>query len=116
MTDSPKAEEAPESERDSLGGRIIVVIAALICFFFATTLRDVRLPLLSLFPLPAPPVPTSIVQRDAALDVIVLSEGDQPLAGASVRVFAMHEGRAYFAGDRDSDAAGRVRECGATPT
>jgi hypothetical protein len=84
------------------------MLAGLVCFLFATTLRDVRLLSLPLPPIPAPPVPESITLRDAALDVTVVTEAEQPLAGASVRVFVMREGKAYFAGDRDTDAAGRA--------
>lgn len=102
------AAEAPP-DRGSLGSRFVVVIAALVCFFFATTLRDVRLLPLTLASIPAPPVPASVAVRDAALDVTVVTEAEQPLAGASVRVFVMREAKAYFAGDRDTDAAGRAR-------
>src|SRR5262249_34487867 len=97
-----------EPGRGALLGRLVVVMAALVCFFFATTLRDTSLGWLPLPPIPAPPVPASVTLRDAALDVVVTAEDGQPLAGASVRVFAMREGKAYFAGDRDTDAAGRA--------
>src|SRR4051812_42149919 len=97
-----------QGERGSLGGRFVVMLAGLVCFLFATTLRDVRLLPLPLPPIPAPPVPESVALRDAALDVTVVTEAEQPIAGASVRVFVMRDGRAYFAGDRDTNAAGRA--------
>jgi protocatechuate 3,4-dioxygenase beta subunit len=92
----------------SLAGRLIVVFAALVCFFFVTTLRDVLL--LPPLPasIPAPPVPATVMDRDAGLDAIVVDEAGHPIAGASVRVFAMREGRAYYAGDRDTAADGRA--------
>ena len=99
---SPAPREAPRASR------AVAVLAALVCFFFVITLRDVSLfrPLLPA--LPAPPVPASVVDRDAALGVTVVDEALQPLAGASVRVFVLREGKAYFAGDRNADAAGRA--------
>jgi len=94
--------------RGALLNRLVVIMAALVCFLFTTTLRDTRLLILPLPPIPAPPVPASVTLRDAALEVTVTTDADQPLAGASVRVFVMREGKAYFAGDRDTDAAGRA--------
>src|SRR5689334_6462634 len=92
--------------QDARLGRLVVLVAALVCFFFTTTLRDTPLWWLPLPPIPAPPVPASVTLRDASLEVTVTTEGDQPLAGASVRVFAIRDGKAYFAGDREADAAG----------
>jgi hypothetical protein len=90
-------------------GRLIVGLAALICFFFVTTLRDVALHLPLPAPIPAPPVPLEISERDAALEVQVVDEAERPVAGASVRVFTIRDKKAYFAGDRDSDAEGWSR-------
>ena len=88
--------------------RAVAVLAALVCFFFVVTLRDVSL-FRPLPPsIPAPLLPSSVPDRDASLGVTVVDEADHPIAGASVRVFAMHEGRAYFAGDRNADGGGRA--------
>jgi hypothetical protein len=92
----------------SISGRLIVLLAALICFFFVTTLRDVALSLPLLPAIPAPPVPASVTERDASLDVDVVDDGGRALEGASVRVFAMHEGKAYYAGDHDTGKDGRA--------
>lgn len=94
---------------DAFWGSVIVWIAGLVCFFFATTLRDVRLHRLPPPPIPAPPIPLDVTERDAELSVTVVDEQDQPVPGASVRVFVMREGKAYFAGDRDAGADGRAR-------
>jgi protocatechuate 3,4-dioxygenase beta subunit len=84
------------------------LLGALVCFFFVVTLRDVSL-FRALPPsIPAPMVPRSVPDRDASLSVTVVDEAGAPLSGASVRVFAMHEGKGYFAGDRNADAAGRA--------
>jgi len=99
--------DAPAS-RPSRAERLIVLVAALVCFFFATTLRDVALRPLPII-IPAPPIPAGVAVRDAGLEVIVVDEAEKPIVGASVRVFAMHEGKAYFAGDRSADETGRAR-------
>jgi protocatechuate 3,4-dioxygenase beta subunit len=79
--------------------------------------------------LSAPPVPVEVTERDGALDVTVrgaaaqgLDAGDgdggteavagEPLAGASVRVFALIAGQAYLAGSGESDASGVVHFTG----
>jgi len=101
---------AGSSARDEgLLGRLVVALAALICFFFVTTLRDTALRLPLPPPIPAPPVPEEISVRDAALDVLVVDEAERPVAGASVRVFTIRDKKAYFAGDRDSDPGGWSR-------
>jgi Carboxypeptidase regulatory-like domain/PDZ domain len=91
-----------------LRGKLLIGLAALVCVLFATTLRDTRLGWLTAGLLAGQPLPASITDRDAALDVIVVNEGEAPLLGASVRVFALRDGKAYFAGDRDADATGRA--------
>ena len=84
------------------------MLAALVCFFFVVTLRDVSL-FRALPPsIPAPMVPRSVPDRDASLSVTVVDEAERPAAGASVRVFAMRDGKAYFAGDRNADGSGRA--------
>lgn len=93
--------------------RVVTLVAAVVCFFFATTLRDVRLRVLVATMLPAPPVPVEVV-RDARVDALVVDEADAPLPGASVRAFAMRPDaggaiRAYFAGEATTDGAGRAR-------
>jgi protocatechuate 3,4-dioxygenase beta subunit len=55
----------------------------------------------------APPVPAEVKDRDGALDVAVRDGPDgPPLAGATVRAFALIAGQAYLAGARDTDRAG----------
>lgn len=87
-------------------GRLVIVLAAFVCLFFVTGLRDTlllrSLAELALAPLLAAPG----TERDAELHVAVVDEADRPLAAASVRVFAMREGRAFFAGDRNADRNG----------
>ncbi len=104
--DDPKATNA--GDEGSLASRLIVLLAALVCFFFVTTLRDVALGLPLPLSIPAPPVPASVMERDAALDVEVVDDTGHAMPGASVRVFAMRENKAYFAGDHDTGEAGRA--------
>src|SRR6185436_3542329 len=93
------------AERRRRWGSLVPVLAAIVCFLFVVGLRDT--PLLLAFP-PAPLLPTSGMERDAELTVMVADENEQPLARASVRVFAMRDGKAYFAGDLNTDASGRA--------
>lgn len=57
-----------------------------------------------------PPLPAETTDRDGALEVTV-HEGDAgpPVAGARVRALALVGGRAYLAGERDTDGAGLAR-------
>jgi hypothetical protein len=87
--------------------RALALLAAFVCLFFIVTLRDVRL--LPFLPwTPAPLVPPTTPDRDAWLAVTVVDEAGHPLPRASVRVFAMLQGKAYFAGDRNAGADGRA--------
>lgn len=90
------------------GARVLPFFAAILCFFFAATLLDVALSFLAPQVIPAPPLPESMLDRDAELVVTVVDEGGRPLPGASVRVFAMRDEKAYFAGDRRADLGGRA--------
>lgn len=102
-----RRDPSPAPERRETASRAIALLAALVCFFFVVTLRDTliyRLPL----HLPAPMLPTAEGVRDADLDVSVVDEAGQPMPGASVRVFAMREQKAYFAGDRNTDGRGHA--------
>jgi hypothetical protein len=57
----------------------------------------------------APPLPPETKDRDGALDVTVRDgEGGPPAHGAHVRGFALIDGRAYLADERDTDEAGRA--------
>ncbi|MFS8066394.1 MAG: hypothetical protein ACMG6S_08470, partial [Byssovorax sp.] len=69
--DDPSA--VNEGAERSIAGRLIVLLAALVCFFFVTTLRDVALSL-PMLAIPAPPVPASVTERDASLDVHVVDD------------------------------------------
>lgn len=97
-----------EGGENSLAGRLIVLLAALVCFFFVTTLRDVALSVPMSRRIPAPPVPVSVTERDAKLDVDVVDEAGRKATSASVRVFALREGKAYYAGDHDTGEDGRA--------
>jgi hypothetical protein len=93
---------------EQIKSRAVALLGALVCLVFLLTLRDVSL-LRPLPPgIPAPLVPRSVPDRDASLVVTVVDEGGRPLPGASVRIFAMFEGKGYFAGDRNADAEGRA--------
>jgi protocatechuate 3,4-dioxygenase beta subunit len=88
-------------------GRAIALLAAIVCLVFLITLRDT--PVFRPLPqLAVPILPRTEGVRDAALAVSVADEGGKPIEGASVRVFAMRDGKAYFAGDRNTDASGRA--------
>jgi hypothetical protein len=100
---------AQSPERRPWTSRVVPALAALVCLFFAIGLRDVSLYHRLFQALPAPALPSSVGDRDADLDVTVVDEGGRPLPGASVRVFALREGKAYFAGDRNAGAAGVAR-------
>lgn len=91
---------------------ILAAVAALLCFFIAATLRDVGPLLLPALTIPAPPVPASVTDRDADLTVTVRDEQGRPLPGASVRVFAIRDDRAYFAGEERAAASGEARFAG----
>ncbi len=95
----------PERERTA---RFFVWLGALVCLLFASSLRDIPFPLAIGMSIPAPMLPTSVGERDADLAVVVEGEDGKALAGSSVRVFAMRDGKAYFAGDRNADASGRA--------
>lgn len=88
--------------------RAVALLAAFVCFVFVITLRDVYL-FRPLPPsIPAPLLPSSEGARDADLTVTVTDEAGKTLAGASVRVFAMRDKKAYFAGDRNADGSGKA--------
>ena len=108
MADRHDPRAANRGEESSRAGQLIVLLAALVCFFFVTTLRDVALHLPLPPSIPAPPVPASVTERDAALDVVVVDDGGHATPGASVRVFAMHDDKAYYAGDHDTGDDGRA--------
>jgi hypothetical protein len=87
--------------------RALAILAALVCFVFVVSLRDTRL----LRPLPfqpAPMLPAGEGARDASLQVSVYDENGKPFPAASVRVFAMRAGKAFFAGDRNTGADGQA--------
>jgi hypothetical protein len=86
----------------------VAAFAATVCLLFVMTLRDTPRGVVPPPTIPAPAVPASIVERDAALTVEVVNAAGQPVAGSSVRVFTLHEGKAYFAGDRAAGADGRA--------
>lgn len=90
----------------------LIAIAALICLLCAATLRDFGPLFLPQATIPAPPVPEEVSVRDAELTVTVRDEQGRPLPGASVRVFAMHDDRAWFAGEQRAGAAGEARFSG----
>ncbi|MFT3773617.1 MAG: carboxypeptidase regulatory-like domain-containing protein [Minicystis sp.] len=107
---SERSEPTPAAARRPVEpkARVIAFLAAFVCFVFVVTLRDVYL-FRPLPPsIPAPLLPSTEGARDAELTVTVGDEAGKPLAGASVRVFAMRAGKAYFAGDRNTDASGRA--------
>lgn len=106
MPERPRPTPA-QARREAWVARILAAVAGLVCLFFVLTLRDVALTQ-ALSTLPAARLPASPGERDAALDVSVADEAGKPVAGASVRIFAMRDGRAYFAGDHNTDAAGHA--------
>ncbi|WP_433930986.1 carboxypeptidase regulatory-like domain-containing protein [Sorangium cellulosum] len=110
--DKQPAAEAGRPERRSRLDTVLAAIAALVCFFAATTLRDLGPRYLPQAPIPAPPVPASVEGRAAELTATVRDEQGRPLQDATVRVFAVREDRAYFAGEQRTDAAGEARFAG----
>ena len=106
MPDRPRL-TSTKARREALQGRVLAALAGLVCFFFVVTLRDVTLAR-AVSNMPAARLPSSVGDRDAELGVSVADESGKPVAGASVRVFAMRDGKAYFAGDRNTDAAGHA--------
>ncbi|MBK8254096.1 MAG: carboxypeptidase regulatory-like domain-containing protein [Polyangiaceae bacterium] len=62
-------------------------------------------PLLSML---APPVPVELLERDAALHVLVTDADGAPRTSAAVRVFAMIGDKAHFAGEAMTGADGRA--------
>jgi protocatechuate 3,4-dioxygenase beta subunit len=106
----PRLESDPPERRLRLDA-VLAALAALICFLSATTLRDVGPSYLAVT-IPAPPVPVSVDERAAELTVTVRDEHGAPLGAASVRIFAMREERAYFAGEQRTAASGESRFVG----
>jgi len=102
-------ERADEKRRRSLADIVIVALATLLSLWFIGTLRDVALTVGPPAVLPAPPVPAWVKDRDADLAVEIVDEAGKPLPGASVRVFAMRDERAYFAGEHRTDEGGAAR-------
>jgi protocatechuate 3,4-dioxygenase beta subunit len=86
----------------------VAAFAALVCLFFVATLRDAALGLAPI----ASALPASITQRDAAIDALAVDEDEAPLEGASIRVFALVDGTAYFAAALETTAEGRARFSG----
>ncbi|MFO0755932.1 MAG: carboxypeptidase regulatory-like domain-containing protein [Byssovorax sp.] len=101
------AERTPGDE--TLLGRLLVALAALICLVFTGSLYDTLLHLPLPPPIPAPPVPEEVGERDAQLTIEVVDEGEHRVERASVRVFAIRNKKAYFAGDRDTGPDGKAR-------
>lgn len=109
MPAAPQPTIAPARRPADPSGRLVALLAAFVCFVFIIGLRDVYL-FRPLPPsIPAPILPTAEGARDADLAVTVTDEGGKPLAGASVRVFALRNGKAYFAGDHNTGGDGLAR-------
>lgn len=97
----------PAKAPEDRGARVIALLAAIVCLVFVLGLRDTFLGR----PLPffgAPLLPSTEGARDAELTVTVTDEGGRATANASVRVFAIRDGKAFFVGDRNTDDAGRT--------
>jgi protocatechuate 3,4-dioxygenase beta subunit len=110
--DKQPAAEADRADRRSRLDTVLAAIAALVCFFAATTLRDLGPRYLPRAPIPAPPVPAWVEGRAAELTATVRDEQGRPLKDATVRVFALREDRAYFAGELKTDPSGEARFTG----
>ncbi|WP_437674965.1 carboxypeptidase regulatory-like domain-containing protein [Sorangium sp. So ce131] len=110
--DNQPATDAARVERRSRLDAVLAAIAALVCFFAATTLRDLGPRFLPGAPVPAPPVPAWVEGRGAELTATVRDEQGRPIQDATVRVFALREDRAYFAGELRTDPAGEARFAG----
>lgn len=96
--------------RRPLSERIAVFIAALACLVFALGVRDTPAPP------PLPPEPTTIpasspFERDAALELSVVTAGDSPtpIAQAKIRVFYEHEDKFHLVGTAETNDQGRTR-------
>ncbi len=85
---------------------LVVALAAAICLFFVFGLRDVKPRPLPAVTIPAAPLPANVGERDASLVATVVDEADHAVAGASVRVFALRDKTAYFAGERNTGGEG----------
>ena len=85
---------------------LVVALAAAICLFFVFGLRDVRPRPRPAVTIPAAPLPADVGDRDAWLLATVVDEADHAVAGASVRVFALRDKTAYFAGERSTNSGG----------
>jgi protocatechuate 3,4-dioxygenase beta subunit len=104
----PPSAAPRRAERGPPGERLAALLGAIVCLLFVLTLRDVAVHPLVAAAFTAPALPGSVSDRDAALEVTVVDEAGHLLPGTSVRVFAMREGRAFFAGDRNADRDGRA--------
>lgn len=98
----------PSSPSLGLWDRLVLFLAAVFGLFFVSTLADTALYVLSAPILAAPALPAEIRDRDAEIAVFVTDETGKPLEGASVRVFSIRNDKTYFAGERRTDAQGRM--------
>jgi hypothetical protein len=89
--------------------RLRSFLVAFVCLLYVATWPGaVARPLV--VELTAAPLPADVGERDGVLDVVVTAaEGDKlPLASATVRAFAILDGRAHDAGETTTDATGRA--------
>ncbi|AUX26989.1 hypothetical protein SOCEGT47_075610 [Sorangium cellulosum] len=107
----PAADEDPPARRSRLDA-VLAALAALLCVLAATTLRDVGPRYLPAAQVPAPPLPAQVEGRAAELIATVRDEAGRPLQDATVRVFALREDRAHFAGEHRTDPVGEARFAG----
>ncbi len=104
--DEPRRGKGSGQVRAPRSGSATVYLAAALCLLFVTSLFDALVGPLVLLP-QAPPLPEEAVLHDATLQATVVDEEGQGIAGASVRLFAVRDKKAYFVGEIETQAGGR---------
>ena len=89
--------------------RSLVLLAALVCLLFTSTLLDTPALAVTVHMVTAPPLPDSIGDRDGSLVVDLKDPNGKPVKGARVTILLLRDNVAYLAGDKETDAAGHVQ-------
>ncbi|MET0592432.1 MAG: carboxypeptidase-like regulatory domain-containing protein, partial [Polyangiaceae bacterium] len=85
-----------------------VVMAVLFCLLIVATMRDSGVKGVVDARAVIPPVPATVTERPAKIDVTVENEEQKPVESATVRVLSIQDDRAYLAAAARTDAAGKA--------
>lgn len=88
--------------------RSLLVLAALICVLFASTLFDTPAASLLVETVSAPPLPDSVRDRDGTINLTIKDPSGKPVGGARVTFLLIRDRFAWLAGNRQTDAQGHL--------